>query len=73
VIAPFGQEVLQVFASSTKPFKRLPEVQFDGDYYILQGSITENIVKTRSFRRKKKDTEKQKVAEAVLNITTSNL
>jgi hypothetical protein len=73
VIAPFGQEVLQVFASPSKPFEHLPDVQFDGDYYILRGDIIENIAKTRSFKRKKKAEAKQIVAEAVLNITTSNL
>lgn len=73
VIAPFGQEILQIFASPTKPLSTLPMTVFDGDYYVLKGSVSENITKTRSFKRKKKSKDKQKIAEAVLNITTSDL
>jgi hypothetical protein len=74
VIAPFGQEVLQVFASTIKPNATLPQTRFDGDYYVIKGSMRENIAKTRGFKRKQKSLQSQPViAEAVLNITTSEL
>lgn len=73
---PFGQEALQLFASTTKPLDMLPSTQYDGTYYRIQGTKDKVVRKTRGFVRKNNNKTadgkiKRQVAEAVLNINTA--
>ncbi|NTS77487.1 hypothetical protein HR060_11500 [Catenovulum sp. SM1970] len=73
VAEPFGQEILQVFASTINPIEIIPTTNFDGFYHKIDGKIEENIQKVRGFKRIKDKAKASlpKVAEAVLSITTS--
>jgi hypothetical protein len=71
---PYGNESLQLFASTKKPNDILPGTNYDGNYHVISGKRSSTITKTRGLVRKKKSTkEKNKieVAEAVISLTTA--
>jgi len=69
---PFGQESLQLIASTTKSLDLIPNTQYDGTYYRLQNSTKQAVTKTRGLVMKKTKMKKTnfEVAEAVLILKT---
>ncbi|MFA6034115.1 MAG: DUF4384 domain-containing protein [Myxococcota bacterium] len=65
VDAPFGSEVMQIFASTDK-FPALETVDESG-YKILSGDLKSALVKTRGLKKAKQQTQ---VAEKRINLTT---
>lgn len=52
VTAPYGSESIQAFGSVDYPGELLPTTQFNGTYYIIDGSFSQVTRKTRGLVRK---------------------
>lgn len=77
VIEPFGEETLQVYASTTSDFdtfvSRIPSYIETDDYYLVSGSPVENVSKTRALNIKRvadRASQVENVAEGFVTYMT---
>lgn len=63
VTAPYGSESIQAFGTLDYPDDKLPTTQFDGTYYLINGSFSQVARKTRGLVRKSRSNkpEQQKI------------